>query len=139
MAVLLASLASLMVATIATPVAVETTLCALVASPKAFDGKVVRFRAGVLTDWHHGMLLVHSGCQRGVKLTSTDAVPSHQSKALDEAVGTPLDGAERTAMATFTGHFSVSTGERQHARNSLLMFNAERIEGVQVYRRKERR
>lgn len=138
MTILLASVSALMAA-IATPAAVETTLCALVERPDVFDGKMVRFRAGVLTDWHHGMLLVHSGCKRGVKLVSTDAVPFDQSKALDEAVGTPLDGgADRTAMATFTGHFSARTGKQRHARNGLLTFKAERIEAVQVYRRKQR-
>lgn len=70
-----------------TPAALDTTLCALVHRPDAFDGKMVRFRAGVLTDWDQGTVLVHTGCKGGVQLHSTDAVPAEQSQALDKAVG----------------------------------------------------
>lgn len=113
---------------------IETTLCAIVERPQAFTGRVVRFRAGVLTDWHHGTVLVHSGCKRGIALTSTDGVLSDQTKALNEAVGTPLDGGpDRTAMATFTGHFSVRSGERQDAFDNPLRLDARLIQQIKAY------
>lgn len=136
MPVLLAVLAGLATAHSATPVALETTLCAMVERPQAFSGKLVRFRAGVLTDWQHTTVLVHSGCKRGVELSSTDAVPSEESEALNKAVGTPLDGADRTAIATFTGRFWLRTGSPQHAFDNPFKFEADRIERINVYRRK---
>ena len=75
-----------------TPNPVQTTLCAVVRSPQTYNGKVIRFRAGVLTDWHHGTVLVHSHCRNGVELTSTDEATPQQSQALDTAIGTPMDG-----------------------------------------------
>ena len=67
-------------------------------------------------------------------------MPSTESKALDEAVGTPLDGGrERTAMATFTGRFSLRRSEPQSAFDNQLKFSAERIERVDVYGKKHRR
>jgi hypothetical protein len=117
-----------------------TSLCALVAGPEAFDGKLVRFRAGVLTDWHHGTLLVHSGCQGGVELTSTDQVPSGESEALDRAVGVPLDGGrDRTAMATFTGYFSIRPSKPLPASDIELKFSATRIECVVIYPKEQQR
>jgi hypothetical protein len=137
MAVLLNFIAAMAAGLSNGPAVVDTTLCAVVAKPKAFSGKVVRFRAGVFTDWQHGTVLVHSGCQRGIELSSTDGVPSDQSKAFDEAVGTSLDGGrDRTAMATFTGHFSFHPGARQGAFDNPLKFNAGRIEDIKTYHKR---
>src|SRR4051794_7590269 len=133
MAVLLASLASILAALSTTSAAVETTLCAVVARPEAFNGKLVRFRAGVLTDWQHATVLVHSGCERGIELSSTNAVPTDESQAFDEAVGNPFDGGrDRTAMATFTGRFSLPPGQPEGAFDNSFKFSAERIQRVQV-------
>ena len=51
MAVLLASIAVFAAAPLAGPAIEQTSLCAVVAKPEAFNGKLVRFRAGVVTDW----------------------------------------------------------------------------------------
>jgi hypothetical protein len=115
---------------------VETTLCALIRNPSRYDGKIVRFRAAAVTDWHHTTVLVHSGCRQGIELESTDAAPDGQSQALDSAVGTPMDGGfERTVMATFTGRFWMRTGPRNAIFDAKLKFSAQLIEGIKVYPR----
>jgi len=122
------------------PIIVETTLCAVMARPEAFNGRLVRFRAGVMTDWQHATVLVHSGCQHGMALSSTNAVPSNESQNYDEAVGTPLTGGrDRTVMATFTGRFSLRGSERQGAFDNSFEFNAQRIQHVEVYPKKHAR
>ncbi len=140
MTVLLALLVVFAAASITGAATEQTPLCDVVATPEAFDGKVVRFRAGILTDWQHGTVLVHTGCQRGIQLTSTDAVPPDESKAFEDAVGTPLDGGrERTAMATFTGRFSLRRSNPKAASGSLFEFSAQRIENVDAHHNKNRR
>lgn len=109
MITLLISLVAFVAAVHAGPMTEETSLCAVVARPKAFEGKVVRFRAGILTNWQHGMVLVHTGCRRGIQLTSTDAVPPSEAKAFDEAVDTPLDGGRERTDGHLHGAVLVST------------------------------
>lgn len=80
------------------------SVCDITRNPMAHNGKVVRFRAAVLTDWHHGIVLFVKGCRGGIQLASTDTAPAAETRALDLAIGTPLNGGHhRTAMATFTG------------------------------------
>lgn len=113
------------------------TLCAVLHHPKWFDGKLISFRAGVLTDWRHGTVLIHSGCRGGIELSSTDHAKPEQAEALDRAVGTPLDGGwDRTAMATFTGRFYLRTGPRQSAFDNVFKFDAHSIEKIQTYPRR---
>jgi hypothetical protein len=116
---------------------VDTTACAVMQKPQAFNRKIVRFRAGVLTDWHHGIALIHSGCGGGIQLESIDAVPPKQSRAFDEAVGTRLNpGFDRTAMATFTGRVSWKRQTERRWFDNPLKFEAHLIENVKVYPRK---
>lgn len=117
---------------------IATTICAIVRTPRAFDGKVVRFRAGVWTDWHHGTFLVHDGCKSGIALLSTEAVPHYQSDALDSAVGNPMTGGnDRMAMATFTGKFSWKPGKRGGwLQNPTRQFDAYAIRSIKVYSRR---
>jgi hypothetical protein len=115
----------------------ETALCAIVQNPQAFVDREVRFRAGVLTDWQHGTVLIHSGCGRGIELTMTDAVPREESAAFDRAVGTPLNGGpERTTMATFTGRFLWTHRNREYNFDNPLKFEARRIERIKLYPRR---
>jgi len=119
---------------------VDTTACAIVQNPQAFNRKVVRFRAGVMTDWHHGIALFHSGCGGAIQLGSTDAVPPKQSHAFDKAVGTRLDqGFDRTAMATFTGRISWKRQAERGWFDNPLKLEAHLIENVKVYPRKRPR
>lgn len=86
------------------PNPVVVSVCAITRNPMAYNGKVVRFRAAVLTDWHHGIQLFVKGCRGGIQLASTDNAPAAETRALDLAIGTPLNGGnDRTAVATFTG------------------------------------
>jgi hypothetical protein len=137
---MIAPLFALAAAASSASIPVDTTLCAIVQNPKAFNGKVVRLRAGVLTDWHHGMALIHSGCSGAIQLGSIDAVPSKQSEAFDTTVGTPMNGGyERTAMATFTGRISWKSASEQGWFNNPLKLDAHLIESVKVYPRKQPR
>jgi hypothetical protein len=114
----------------------ETALCAIVQNPQAFADREVQFRAGVLTDWQHGTVLIHSSCGRGIQLATTDSVPHEESAALDRAVGTPLDGGrERTTMATFTGRFLWTNRNREHNFDNPLKLEARRIERIKLYPR----
>lgn len=114
--------------------AIRTELCALVANPAAFAGRRVTFDADLLTDWHHGIVLADSNCKGGVELTSTDAVSAAENAALDDAVGTPLTGYNRTARATFTGTFNwkpARTGRPTYFYNA-RQFTAENVTNVSV-------
>lgn len=122
---------------VARPDPVETTLCAVVRNPKAYDGKVITIRAGVLTDWHHGTVLIHSGCKHGIELSSTEEAELEQAEALDKAVGTPMDGGyDRTTMATLTGLFFLRRGKPVGAFDNPLKFVVNRIEAIQTYPRR---
>lgn len=121
--------------TVANPVG--TTVCGVLANPSAFDGKVVRFRAGVRTDWTHGMYLIDRGCKGAIQLVSIEAVEPNTEKAFDEAVGTELNGGfKRTAVATFTGLISwkpeAPVGELRY---NPIKFVAHVIQEVEVSRK----
>lgn len=131
---------ALAIAQSVSPRPTETALCAIVQTPRAFDGKVVRFRAGVLTDWRHGTVLVHAGCKGGIELSSTEGVPHEQSNALDSAVGNPMTGGyDRTAMATFTGKFSWKRGKQEGWLQNPLQFDAYAIQTIKIYPRRRTR
>jgi hypothetical protein len=103
---------------------VASSLCSISRNPLAYNGTVVRFRAAVLTDWHHGIQLFVKGCRGGVQLASTDAAPAADGRALDVAIGTPLDGGyDRTVVATFIGRimWRPRTKLRPHFYNPLAI------------------
>lgn len=102
------------------PNPVVASVCAITRNPMAYNGKVVRFRAAVLTDWHHGIQLFVKGCRGGIQLASTDTAPAAEARALDLAIGTPLNGGyDRTAAATFTGRIKW----RQRTKQTPLFYN----------------
>lgn len=112
----------------------ETSLCQIVHKPMSYNGKVVRFRAGVLTDWHHGIQLFIKGCRGGVQLISTDAAPQSEALALDQAIGNPLNGGyDRTVFAMFTGRivWRPRTSKTPQFYNPLAV-DAYRITGIQI-------
>lgn len=128
------------VASLPSPIPLNTTVCAVVQNPRAFNQKVVRFRAGVLTDWQHGIALIHSGCRGAIQLGSIDAVPAKQSRAFDRAVGTPLNpGLDHTAMATFTGRISWNPTDKPRYFDNPLKLDARRIENLKIYPRNHAR
>ena len=111
------------------PRPVEAPLCAITRNPMEYNGKVVRFRAAVLTDWHHGIQLFVKGCRGGIQLASTDAAPDAEGRALDVAIGTPLDGGrDRTALATFTGRIMW----RQRTSQTPFFFNPLAIDVFRI-------
>jgi len=117
----------------------DTTVCAVLADPSAFSGKLVRFRAGVLTDWHHGIALLDRSCRGAIQLSSTDAVSIQQSEALDAAVGTLVNGGpNRTAVATFTGRVSWESQKSNDYMDNPLKLDAHVIERIEVSPRWER-
>ena len=84
--------------------AVDTTVCDIISNPKAFDGRLVRLRAGVQPAWPHGIYLIDQHCVGRIQLASTQAVPADQARAFDAAVGDEFTGGfDRTAVATFIG------------------------------------
>lgn len=113
--------------------AVEAPLCAIVLNPHAYSGRIVRFRAAVLTDWHHGIVLFSQNCRGGIQLASTDDAPPAEAAALDDAVGTPLNGGyDRTAVATFTGRIEWrQRSPRPHFYNPLAI-TVYRVSRVKV-------
>lgn len=114
-------------------VPVDTTVCDVLANPSAFDGKLVRFRAGVLTEWHHGIALMGRDCQGAIQLASTGAVPAEQTEAFDAAVGTPLKGGfDRTAVATFTGRISWKPRKERAYMDNPLKLAAHLIHQIEV-------
>ena len=118
----------------------DTTLCAVVHDPRAFDGKIVRFRAGVLTDWTHATVLVHTGCKHGIELSSTERLTREQSDAFDSAVGNPMTGGyDRTAMATFIGKFSWKPTEQGGNFQNAFQFDAYAVQTIKVYPRRSPR
>ncbi len=114
----------------------DTTVCAIVQNPRAFNGKSVRFRADVLTDWRHGTVLIDSNCKVGITLSSTTSVPQDQADALVRGVGHPMDGGRnRTATATFTGTFSwkpFAPDERQHSFQNAFNFDARSVHDIET-------
>lgn len=123
-----------------TPSPRDTTVCAVVQNPQAFNRKLVRFRADVLTDWHHGIALIQSGCRGAIQLGSVDAVPPKQSQDFDQAVGTRLNpGVDRTATATFTGRISWKPHAEPGWFDNPLRLEAHLIEAVNVHPREQPR
>ena len=119
---------------------VETTVCNVIANPSAFDGKLVRFRAGVATDWTHGMFLMDRSCEGRIQLSFMNAVPVDEAKAFDKAVGTELNGGfDRTAVATFTGHISWKPkNDDDDFRYNAFKFKPQQINQIEVSRRWKR-
>jgi len=118
----------------------DTTVCAVLENPQSFNDRIVRFRANVLTDWHHGIALIQSGCQGAIQLGSVDAVPPKQSRDFDEAVGTRLNpGLDRMATATFTGRISWKPGRERGWFDNPLKLEAHLIEEVKTGPREQPR
>lgn len=116
---------------------IRTSVCAVIANPRAYDRKVVTVRADVLTDWHHGSILVDPSCKGGFNYWD-DAAPRHEARALDHAIGTLLDGGgDRTASATFTGRVTWHPRKRSFFQSPFEL-RLTRIENV-TERLKERR
>ena len=116
-----------------TKMPMEASLCAIVRDPMAYNGKVVSFRAGVLTDWHHGIQLFVKGCRGGIQLFSTDHVPSTEALALDDAIGTPLNGGyDRTVFATFTGRIVWRHVKQRSQFFNPLAVDVYRVSRIQV-------
>jgi hypothetical protein len=113
---------------------VEASLCSISRDPMAYNGKVVRFRAAVLTDWHHGIQLFAKGCRGGVQLASTDSAPAADGRALDVAVGTPLNGGyDRTVVATFIGRIMWRPRTKQTPRfYNPLAIDVQRITDIKT-------
>jgi hypothetical protein len=113
---------------------VAATLCSIAHNPMAYNGKVVRLRAAVLTDWHHGIQLFVKGCRGGVQLASTDAAPAADARALDAAIGTPLNGGyDRTVVATFIGRivWRPRTSQTAHFHNAQAI-DVQRITDIKT-------
>jgi hypothetical protein len=118
----------------------DTTVCAVLKNPPSFNEKIVRFRATVLTDWHHGIALIQSGCQGAIQLGSVDAVPPKQSRDFDEAVGTRLNpGVDRAATATFTGRILWRPRAERGWFDNPLKLEALLIEDVKTAPREQHR
>ena len=111
------------------PKPIDAPLCAITRSPMAYNGKIVRFRAAVLTDWHHGIQLFVEGCRGGIQLASTDHAPAVEGHALDAAIGTPLNGGyDRTAVATFTGRIMW----RRRTRQAPFFYNPLAVDAYRI-------
>lgn len=107
------------------------SVCDITRNPMAHNGKVVRFRAAVLTDWHHGIVLFVKGCRGGIQLASTDTAPAAETRALDLAIGTPLNGGHhRTAVATFTGRIKW----RQRTKQTPFFYNPLAVDVFRISR-----
>lgn len=131
---LVASFASVASAGTAKPV--EASLCAIVRDPIIYSGKVVRFNAYVLTDWKHGTLLFFKGCRGGIELASAGAAPSAEMLALNNAIGTPLNGGlNRTVFATFTGRIVWHHASFRPEFLSPLTVDVYRVGRIQILRR----
>jgi hypothetical protein len=91
----------------------ETTVCQIVADCRNFNGKLVRFRASVLSDWFEYTALVDSSCERGIvpgTLDDTDKRPSVGAFFSTLEMGRQrkngkAKGKELSIKATFTGRF----------------------------------
>lgn len=116
---------------------IETTLCAVLTEPSRFDGKVVRLRAGVSTDWTHGMYLIDLGCKGAIQVAELDAVSPAEKKFFDKAVGTELNGGfRRRAIATFTGRICwLPHTETDDFRYNPFRLSVQKIERVEVSRK----
>jgi hypothetical protein len=116
---------------------IEATLCDVLAEPSTFDGKVVRLRAGVSTDWTHGMYLIDLGCKGAIQVADLDAISPAEKKTFEKAVGTELNrGFRRTAIATFTGRISWRPHtETDDFRYNPFRLSVQKIERVEVSRK----
>lgn len=133
MKLLLAIILALVAAPAAFASPVETTVCEIVQNPGKFNGKTVRLRADVSTDWQHFTALVEEGCQRDIALGYAEAMPREQQEALDRAIGAPMD--ERVASATFTGKYlwkPFAPEERQHLFQTEHIFIADLAHDIKV-------
>jgi hypothetical protein len=86
---------------------IETTVCQLVSGCSAFNGKRVRFRASVESDWFEHTALVDQKCDRGVvPETSEEADKRPDVTAFNRAMAQGKPGTTDLHInAIFTGRF----------------------------------
>ena len=106
---------------------VEASLCDIITNPVAYDGRVVRFRAAVLTDWKHRTILFSKSCH-GVIDIDDYRTPAAEAQTLSDAIGTPMGGGlDRTAIATFSGKLSY-TPERYPHIFAMVVYSVKDVE-----------
>jgi hypothetical protein len=83
----------------------DTKVCAVVASPKTFHGKLVRFRARFESDGEHYSRLTDFPCHYdGLAPYDTERFSGPRKDRFDQAIYSPeMDAREVSLSATFTG------------------------------------
>jgi len=88
----------------AVPKPKRVTICDVIAEPQKFEVKVVRVRARLSSDCHHGSYLHDFECQyRGIGAYSDPAMDPKMSKQLWDSVCPPSPKLDADVIGVFTG------------------------------------
>jgi hypothetical protein len=111
----------------------HTTVCQIAKHCGPYDGKIVRFRASVLSDWFENIILSDPACEGGVMpLFSEEALEKRDVLAFHNELlkGKPGD-LDLLITATFTGRISCESNLTNKRSRTIQI---EKVENLEVKR-----
>jgi len=110
----------------------ETTVCNLVAHCKGLNGRRVKFRASVMSDWFEHTALVDPKCKRGIVPRTSDGADKRPDvDAFNRALEQGKPGTtDLSITATFTGRFSCQPTSPSPSNRRVI--EIEEVEALEV-------